>query len=373
MKVHFLSYAQIPSIYANAVHAMKVCQSLAKAGHEVTLFCRAGKGSVADAYDYYAVEHQFELVRCFRPPLLSGLGRVIWRRLVLRAIQSRPLPAVFYGTEPYTVSASARFGRPVVYEAHIPPEGTVPAKLLSLLFQQNNFARLVVITEALGREYRRLYPQLSPERIVVAPDCADIPQPITEGAVREVWAGRSTRLQIGYAGHLYSGRGIDVIVEIARRLPEADVHVVGGQAADLRYWRSQTEDIQNLMFHGFFPPSQVEGFRQSMDILLAPYQAAVLCEEGTNTTNWMSPMKVFEYMASRKPIVASDLPVLREVLTNDVNAWLVPPADVDAWVRALRTLAGDPALRQRLAEQAFEDIVTKFTWDRRAKLVLEGL
>jgi glycosyltransferase involved in cell wall biosynthesis len=87
----------------------------------------------------------------------------------------------------------------------------------------------------------------------------------------------------------------------------------------------------------------------------------------------MSPLKVFEYMAAGKAIVCSDLPVLREVLEHERTALLVPPDDRDAWVGALVRLARDVPFRHCLGAAARRELEDKYTWQRRAQRVLEGI
>ena len=78
-------------------------------------------------------------------------------------------------------------------------------------------------------------------------------------------------------------------------------------------------------------------------------------------------MKIFEYMAAAKPIIASDLPVLREVL-NDSNAILVDPEDIDAWRDALAALRD--AETQGSGRKAHEQLLRSYTWQARASRVL---
>ena len=87
----------------------------------------------------------------------------------------------------------------------------------------------------------------------------------------------------------------------------------------------------------------------------------------------MSPLKMFEYMAAGKAIVSSDLPALREVLTDGEDALLVPAADVDAWEEAVDRLLADEALRTRLGVAAQKKLLRDFTWEARAERVLQGL
>jgi glycosyltransferase involved in cell wall biosynthesis len=82
-------------------------------------------------------------------------------------------------------------------------------------------------------------------------------------------------------------------------------------------------------------------------------------------------MKLFEYMACGRAICSSDLPVLREVLSEDM-AVLLPPEDIDAWVTALRDLQDNPAHRKSMANKARQE-VDQYSWDRRAQKILEGI
>ena len=78
-------------------------------------------------------------------------------------------------------------------------------------------------------------------------------------------------------------------------------------------------------------------------------------------------------MAHKKPIVASDLEVLREVLVHDYNALLVPCDDVDSWCRAIELLVEDASLRRKLASNAYDDLMHKFCWDQRCKVILDNV
>jgi len=84
------------------------------------------------------------------------------------------------------------------------------------------------------------------------------------------------------------------------------------------------------------------------------------------STAYTSPLKLFEYMASGRPVVASDLPALREVLRPDDNAVLVEPGSADALAAGIRRIVGDAAFGRRLAANARRD-VADYTWDKRAE------
>ena len=111
-----------------------------------------------------------------------------------------------------------------------------------------------------------------------------------------------------------------------------------------------------------------------MDILLMPYQEKVsIGVKGHDTAQWMSPMKMFEYMATGLPIISSDLPSLREVLQNKKNALLVSPSDPRAWCDALDCLSLDSELACRIGKKAYQDYKDKYTWGARARKIISLL
>ena len=118
------------------------------------------------------------------------------------------------------------------------------------------------------------------------------------------------------------------------------------------------------------PPAETERLCLAFDVMLAPYQAEVRIAGGGETAAWMSPLKVFGYMAAAKPIVCSDLPVLREVVEDGRNGLLVQAEDPDAWAAALRRLLEDKELRERLSATAFADFLARHTWRGRASQCL---
>ena len=173
-------------------------------------------------------------------------------------------------------------------------------------------------------------------------------------------------IKVGYVGHLYKGRGIDIIIECANKLNNVDFHVVGGSEKDIEYWKHISND--KVHFHGFVPPSLVNKYINSFDILLAPYQNSVSVFGGKgDTSKYMSPLKIFEYMSSGKTIIVSDLPVLREVL-NDQNSVIVQPDNIDEWVLAIKHCLSE-SFRKKLSKQVIEDF-KQYTWFNRANNIL---
>ena len=101
-----------------------------------------------------------------------------------------------------------------------------------------------------------------------------------------------------------------------------------------------------------------------------PYQEKVMISNDMDTSKWMSPMKLFEYMLSGVPLISSDLPVLREILKDNENAKLVNPGDVDEWCNAIDSFENLDK-RYEIARNAYIKASAKYTWKERLKLILD--
>jgi len=140
--------------------------------------------------------------------------------------------------------------------------------------------------------------------------------------------------------------------------------IIGGHPAEpdvarVRRLAGALEIEGRLTFAGLVSPARVSTLLRNADVLVVP----------TIDTRWArytSPLKLFEYMAAGRPIVASDLPAIREVLTDGENACLVAPGDEHALAAGIRRVLDDPALADRLARRASEGVAA-YSWDRRAE------
>lgn len=367
MRIVYIATSTIPSRTANSIHVMKMCQAFAQNGHEVTLIAPDKQinyePGVEDVFSFYSVEECFKIERI--PWLLiKGKGLVYGFCAGKKAKSLRP--DLVYGRDIFGCFFAALLRLPVMLECHGPIENKVSERIFLKLISSQTFEKLVVITHALKKSYIEQYPSLS-EKIIVAPDGAD---PIPDCIKPAILPNGNKRLQVGYVGHLYPGRGIEVIEQLADRCPWADFHVVGGTVQDINACKQRAISLNNLYLHGFKQPSEAERYRLGCDVLLAPYQRKVSVSGGGDTVKWMSPLKVFEYMAAGKAIICSDIPVLREVLEDGYNVLLCPPEDINSWTRALALLCKNKNMRSQLAENAKMDFMHKYTWGSRAQNIL---
>src|SRR5690606_33969333 len=220
-------------------------------------------------------------------------------------------------------------------------------------FTSRDFIALVVITESLKTDVLEIVGKRYKDNIHVLPDAADIDRFDYRPQI-----GAPSKLKVGYVGSNYPGKGWEIIELLPERC-DNEFHIYG--------FSHEANSFSNAKFYGKIPYAQIPEAFNTFDIGLLPNQPDVIMLGGDNIGKYTSPMKLFEYMASGKVIVASDLPVIKEILKDEHNALLVPPDDVRAWVNAINRLDGDRELYRRLQKQAYSDVCDFYSYRARAE------
>lgn len=377
MKITYVSVNMVPSRTADSIHTMKMCQAFVQEGHDLELIVpRHGDRPFKitdDLWDYYGLNTEFPITYL---PWPGDWGKVLFRASAALYSRRRPGSLVYSRCLP-TAALTSRMRIRTIWEHHQMIDTRAQKRYLHWLARSSRFLGMVVVSESLRRAYLDQFNSLLDEPDILAVhDGIDLERfdnmpsqmdaRITLGLPRE-------RFIAGYVGHLYSGRGIEQILELAKQLPEMHFLFVGGDPLDIENRRSQAVELKldNVNFAGFVANSELPTYYAACDALLMPYQREVSVSGGGNTASYMSPMKMFEYMASGRMIIASDMPVLREVL-DETNAALCDPDDIPAWRSALQRGKTDLAWNEGLASNALSH-VKNFTWKRRVNHILENI
>jgi glycosyltransferase involved in cell wall biosynthesis len=238
-----------------------------------------------------------------------------------------------------------------------------PGKLSRLDKRERRVCRdaagVVTITAALRGALVERHGTIAPTRVV--PDGSRLPQKLP------AFEGAHSPPRVYYIGQLYPWKGVDVLVEAMRHVNGAELVIVGGLPPELDLDRlkrlaSSLSLEGRVRFRGFIPPPELSAERTNADLFVIPLL------DSTTARLFTSPLKLFEAMASGRPVVASDLPSIREILTHEENSLLVPPGDARALAAAIERLLRDRDLSHRIAAHAFED-VKAYSWDRRAEAI----
>lgn len=378
MTVLYFADTRFPIERANGVQTMATCYALAGRGHDVTLIARPDNApKPRDPFAFY----DWPPISTFRVQTIDGSGGPRARRVrfllgsarVAASARDAVVLTRDLGLAAWLLQIPRPARPPIVYESHGLAD-VVAAEMPNLLGESQpapSVAKLRRLARRELRVWKRAGAYVAITRgiadelttrfggranVFVVPDGARArtPEP-TRGTDAFVAA---------YAGHLYPWKGVEVFVQALAAVPGVYGLIVGGHQGeqDLNRVRALIAELglkSRIEITGLVPPSEVPRRLARASVLVLPNTATAISERYT------SPLKLFEYLSIGRPIVASDLAAIREVLTDGQTALLVPPGDANAIGRALMRLQRDPSLAAHLAAGA-ANLAPQYTWDARA-------
>jgi len=380
VRILYLADIRFPLERANGRQSFETCRALAAAGHSVTLVVRPDSMRPGrDPYLFYGGERQ-ETLSISRVPSMPGttLRRGTYvAAAVARAVSSTP--DVLFTRDLAIADLILRLPRslrpPVLFESHGYSPVVALERPAALSGGRTASARkLRRLTRREARVWKRaagyvtltrVHQQELEDRFGPRSNSAVVPDGASVHASRRNAPAPTGPFTVTYAGHLYPWKGVDVLVRAIAELPDARLRIVGGQPGEHDHVRldelARAIGVhERVTFTGWLSPASVASELAQAHVLALPNTRTLVSERYT------SPLKLFEYLAAGRPIVASNLHALGEVLRDNENALLVEPGSPDAFAAAIRGLKDDTALASRLATQAFDD-ATHYGWDARAE------
>lgn len=268
---------------------------------------------------------------------------------------------------------STQAGIPTVMETHTTLYDHPDLSKIYGVAKLPAFKCLVTIHDEIAREHvKRGVPE---EKILVLEDGVDLER----FNIKEEHA--TWRCELGldvdkryavYSGHLYQDKGIEMILAAAKHLAERKDLVfllVGGFDRDRRVWEKKSRDagLANIQFTGFMPNAKVPGYLKAADCLLLPYRIDM--KHTVMDIHTTSPLKLFEYMAAGRPIVATDIPTVAKVLDDGKCAFLVPPGDLRAFCDTIEKCLDQKEMATLLSNEA-KQLVKQYSWTNRCQRIL---
>ncbi len=345
-ELFFLHPFRLPSEHAHGIQILRTCEALAAAGTTVRLPVKRNLerpvASVAEALAAYGITPRPGLRVEWLPARHKGLSGLALRLQILTA-RGRP---VFYARHLRLARVAALRG-PVIVELHGLERGTARAVAAA--------DAVVTISAALAARVRELYAPACPVEVI--PDAADT------GVFRRVEAPGPVRAV--YMGQLMPWKGVEILLQALARVPGLPALVIGGRAGydprreKLRPMAGELGLEDRVEWTGYLPQADAWQRLRRGDIGIVPTRTGDSQELST------SPLKLFEYRACGLPVVASDLPALRELVAEGENGALFAEGDTAALAAVLARLAAQPEERVRLAAGALDGAAER-TWAARA-------
>ncbi len=389
-KLLYISLMRLPTEKAHGLQIMENCDAFAATGCEVTLWVARRWNTrelrkADDPFAYYGLRPTFTIRRipCIDifplfPPDGPGARLAFYALLLSYALVSALLllftrADIYYSRDELILALLTRLKakRKIAYEAHLFASSKRGAALQR--YVAAGVGSVIAITEPL-REDLIAERNADQDRTLAAHD--GFRRERFSTLLDSVEARRNSVVPdsafvVGYAGRLHMiglDKGLGNLIEALARVDGAHLLLLGGPAdlvESLRgRWLQLGLDAECFHYVGQAPPSEVVQHLRMMDVCAMPHPAR------TQFAYYTSPLKLFEYMAAGRAIVASDLPAWSDVVSDGETALLLPPEDSAAWAEALERLRDDPELRRQLGRRARERALADYTWEARAQKIL---
>jgi len=392
----YIANARLPTEKAHGYQICKMCEAFAQLGLSVLLLHPQRRQfdpvlNERTVFDYYGIRPTFEVRslpnwdlvplnlwlsdQAFAP--LSFAHALLWGLYASRVAQ-RERGELYYTRESSVAFWLLQLGLPTGYEAHVVPKRG-QRWLLARIARHRALVTVPALTSFIKKQFVTMgFPE---EKMLVSPDAVD--PCLFENLPSKVECRRLLELPlerpiVGYVGRFQtmgSEKGISELIESMAYLRSGDeknplLLCVGGPMSLVQNYLDRAESTgiprQMLKFVDRVPNSEVPRVMKACDVCTIPWPWTEF------SAYYTSPLKLFEYMAAGVPIVASDLPSLKEILRHDENAWLVQPGDPSALAEGIKTLLSDRNRAERLAEKARQD-VKRYTWKARAAQIINGI
>ena len=362
-KIIYIANIRLPTEKAHGIQIMEMCSAFADIGQEVTLVVPRRKNHIQkDPFQYHDVKENFRIRKlpCVNSLALGKVGHVIQTAsFALFAVCYALLKvnSVFYTRDEMIAVCLRIFGKTVAWEGHGGEKNAIVKILIALK------VKMVLISGGLKELYTGM--GVSQHRILVAPDAADVDRfdiDISRDEARRTLGLPLDKKIILYKGGMFAWKGPGTLAQAFAHMKHQDALIVfiGGIENDVNAFKSEYGHIPNLLILGNRPRPETPIYQKAADILIIPNSA----KEDISKL-YTSPMKLFGYMASGRPIIASDLPSIREIL-NTSNSYFFVADDATSLARSIDEVIGNYSEAEKRAEHALHE-VQAYSWKNRAR------
>jgi glycosyltransferase involved in cell wall biosynthesis len=371
-RLFLIFHGRFPSNKAASLFVAKSAESFAQEGIAVTLVVprRTGREK-GDPYGYYGVEKNFRIVYL---PVLD-MGRIGFLERIRFAISFWSFSTVSFF---YLLAKSSKDD--IIYSNESLPLFLISFTRANTFYEMHDFPeskrgffrlfircmRGVIIHNRWKAQKAHELGFTVESQVLCEPNAVDMREfdiNVSKDEARQKLGLPLNKKIAVYTGHLYSWKGVDTLALAAKELPnEYRVMFVGGSNEDVQRFKNTYGATSTIVIAGFRPHHEIPLWQKAADVLVLPNTAK---EDISNY--YTSPMKLFEYAASRKPIVASNIPSITELI-DDTKAVLIYPDDPSILAQAIRQVCENPVDGRPAAAYNW---VLEHTWHKRAQRIID--
>jgi glycosyltransferase involved in cell wall biosynthesis len=369
-KILFIASNNMSKFAASVICIMNMCEAFSKNGFYTKLLIPKCLGNIDDLFKYYNIKKKFKIIEVSIPKIfITGFARGRCPIFAFRSINyiKKEQDSVYYTRDVWVFFILTVLIRTqCYYESHLIRfdkifQTYVYRLLIKLsIYSKNGF--MICISNNLKKQWQAI--GLNHDRMYVAHDAVNLSRfsiNLPKNTARSLLNIEKGRSVVVYTGSLNSSKGVDILIKAANRLPDIYFIIVGGTKKEISLLIDDVKS-DNVLFIGHVEPSKVPYYQRAADILALPNTIGSVIDDVT------SPMKLFEYIASERPIVSTNIPSIMEILKHEYNALLSEPGDDKELAQNIETLLTDVILRKTILTNLKKDSYN-YTLDARIELL----
>lgn len=372
MKILYIHNNNLNSEKANLIQVKAMCNALGKIGNEVILSLPSDRNKRNASMDYTYNNYKIQFRKCSIKR--SKIDKYINWKSIKEAVKAND-PELCYVRNPLILKQTMRTGKKIIIELH---NNKLHQRFLFDKYWKNflikkakteQISKVVCISKALSDYW--ISKGVPSEKVITAHDGFDpnvFTPHISQNQARKKLNFPANKNIISYLGRLYKNRKIHNILTLAQEYPESLFVIVGGPNDQSEHYKKLANQLslKNVIITGQIPHDQITDYLFASDVLLA------LWSKDVKTINYCSPLKVFEYMAAGRIIVAHGFNTIKEVLHHGKNSYIVEPESIEDLIIKTGKAITEP-YPSDIAKQARYDVYANYTWEQRAAKILSGI
>ncbi len=350
-KIYYVAELNLPSKSAYSIHVMKMCEAFSKLRYDVNLLVINSK-NIKKINKIYNIKNRFNIFSIFSNTIiLNFILRVIFSIKIL--IKKLDYDALFISRSIIFSLLACLFKKKIILELH--HEITGFSKMIYWLLRSLNLIdnlRFIFLNKNLNRIYK-----ISKKKYLILDDAVNL----RDFNHKKKQKFKKTCI---YIGSFFEGKGIEQILRLAKKNKKIFFHLYG----EIKYLNVLNKD-ENVKFFNYVNYSKIPKILSKYDVALMPYQNKVKGRGSIYLQKYMSPLKMFDYMAAKMVIIASNLRVYKHILKNNFNCKLVKVNKDDEWSNAIQSSFENTTKNKYLKKNAYKT-VQEYTWDKRCKSIV---
>lgn len=354
-KINYISEINLPSNSGYAHHVLKICDAFSNF-RETKLFVLSQNIKLSGLKSKYLLKKKFKIINYGNNKRLNFFDRILFAVYVKNNIDKE---SIIVSRSLVSSMILSLLKRKNIIELHHPPTGVTNFffTLLRFFRLDNNLYYIFI--------HKNLKKKLKINRGLVLDDAVDY------NDFKKFEIRYKNKNNFCYVGSLFKGKGIETIIKISKKFPNQYFHIYGDKKTlDKNLLEDHTlTKKKNIIFHNYLSYKNIPKILKSYKFLLLPYSNKVSVNSSSlEVSNYMSPLKMFDYLAAGRIILASNLDVYSHILKNNFNCLLTKKNNEEHWNKLIKKVLKMKNFRH-IQKNSISTAI-KYTWEKRVKKIL---